>query len=194
MSIHKLNQYDNIEILGYYDKDNNRIYFSFKHDTEIKDNIYSLFINTKEFYITTNVYLKENNNNPALLEPNIDYYIDRRDVYGTDISIEIIVVNRDITLNDFGEADGVYHYISSNYYKSDSNFYLHKITNNGEYFWEIINDKDVVTHIIRTEEHTTHPTYHNFNEILHKPIINNYKISNTMFNINYGTDYTNYIK
>jgi hypothetical protein len=194
MSIQNYNKLeDKIDLIGYYNNSSEKIYFSFTHTTHYTNNTYSLYVNETEIDISKYIYLTSDDTSPSKLNENIEYYLKKEDFNFNNIKIDIIITSRDITLDGFGDDDGIYYYISPNYYKNNTGKYIHMINHNGVPHWEIVNNNNTVKHITKTTDYSNHPSGHIYTKITHSSIINGFSISGGSFNINYETDYTNYI-
>ena len=183
---------DKINLKASYDSSSKKINLSFTHNTSFTENKYTLFINENEVDITKYLYKKTDNSFAVLLEENVEYYLKKDDFPMNNLKLDIIVINRDIKLQGFGDHDGVYTYIYDGYYKHSDGYYLHKIYHNEIPHWELVSEK--VKYITKTVLHSSHPFGHSFDSMSHEPIICGINISGGSMKIEYTTDYKKFIK
>jgi hypothetical protein len=183
---------DKINITGYYDHSSRKIYFSFTHITSYTTNTYTLYVNEVEVDVTKYMYLKLDDSSVHTVEENVEYYLKKDDFLINNIKIDIIVINRDIQLQGFGDHNGVYTYIYDGYYKNSSGAYIHLVYHNGVPHWELVDD--TVKHITITSFHSNHPYGHSFEPITHEPLISSINISGGSLNIEYKSDYEKFIE
>jgi len=189
MSIQNYNEHnDKINITGNYDHSTRKIYFSFAHDTTFYENKYALYVNESEVDIKKHLYLKLDDSHVQKLEEHVDYYLNKDDFLISNIKIDIVVINRDIVLEGFGDHDGVYTYLYDGYYKNSTGAYFHKVYNDKVPHWELVDDDLDIKHITETSSHSTHPYGHSFKTMRNKPIIVGINIVSGKMIIEYSTD------
>jgi hypothetical protein len=200
MSINLFNHsyYDDAVVLSGYFDGNNKIFFSFIHDTIIENNVYRLFINDTEMDTKSVVYLVGNDSEytDSLIDGN-QYYIHMDDIDTTNLKLDVHIINRDIILEGFDNMDGVYKYLYETHYKSDGGHYLTKEVVNDNHYWHIYdNNYDnnyVIKYVSATNDYNIHPSFHTFESVTHEYVINIITINNNSLNVSYDTDYGNYI-
>ena len=182
---------DKIILQASYDSSNRKINFSFLHDTSHSENKYALFVNENEVDVVKYVYNKVDDSLSKTLEENTEYYLKKDDFLMNNLKLDVIVINRDIQLQGFGNQDGIYIYMNDEYYKQSDDKYLHKIYHNEVPHWEIVDEK--VKHITKTSLHSSHPYGHSFDSMTHEPMICGINISGGGLKIEYTTDYDKFI-
>ena len=182
---------DTINLLASYDSSSQKINFSFSHTTSYSENKYTLFVNEAEVDVTKYLYKKIDDGLVETLEENMEYYLKKEDFVMSNLKLDVIVINRDIQLQGFGDHDGLYTYIYDGYYKHSDGAYLHKIYHNEVPHWELVDVK--VNHITKTSLHSSHPYGHSFEPMTHEPLISSINISGGSLNIGYKSDYEKFI-
>lgn len=182
---------DIITLQASYDSSSRKIHILFTHDTLYSENKYTLFVNEAAVDVTKYLYKKLDDSLVELVEENVEYYLKKDDFVMSNLKLDVIVINRDIRLQGFGDHDGVYTYIYDGYYKHSEGAYLHKIYHNKVPHWELVDEK--VEHITKTSLYSSHPYGHSFEPMTHEPLISSINISGGSLNIGYKSDYEKFI-
>ena len=182
---------DTIDLHASYDSSSRKIHILFTHDTLYSENKYTLFVNEAAVDVTKYLYKKLDDSLVELVEENVEYYLKKDDFVMSNLKLDVIVINRDIRLQGFGDHDGVYTYIYDGYYKHSEGAYLHKIYHNKVPHWELVDEK--VEHITKTSLYSSHPYGHSFEPMTHEPLISSINISGGSLNIGYKSDYEKFI-
>ena len=174
---------DTINLQASYDSSSRKINLSFTHDTQYSENKYALYVNESEVDIMKYLYKNIDDGLVETLEENMEYYLKKDDFVMSNLKLDVIVINRDIQLQGFGDHDGVYTYIYDGYYKHSEGAYLHKIYHNEVPHWELVDEK--VEHITKTSLYSSHPYGHSFEPMTHEPVICGINISGGSMNVEY---------
>lgn len=188
------NNLNDIEIIGEYNKDKNRVYFHFINKSIDKNHIYTIYVNNNEI-TNKKIYLEDNDTNPVDYNVNIKYYINVDDFENNGIiDIKIIDITASIIVKNLDkELNGEYKFIDINYYKHDDTHILIKSKDTNKIHWTFMRNGKEHKYLSLTNDHTISPIDHNFTTINGKFNINKIKIQSTLFNINYSSDYHNYV-
>ena len=188
------NTTDNIQIIGEFNTDENRIYFHFTNDLEEEHHIYTIFINETEI-TKEEIYLDIDNTHPVDFELNTRYYIivDEFENNGL-IDIKVVNVTASILVENFDEElNGEYKFIDIHHYKHDDSHTIKKYDQLVNTHWTFIHNDTQNRYISLSKLHTISPIHHNFTSINGAPQIRTLNISSMSFNLTYGNNYNDYV-
>lgn len=188
------NETNNIQIIGEFRGDENRIYFHFTNDMAEEHHIYTIFINENEI-TKDKIYLEVDNTHPDNYELNTQHYINVDDFDNNGlIDIKVVNITSPIIVTNFDEElDGEYKFIDTYHYKHDDLHTLIKYDDTVKTHWTFMYNGIEHKYISLSGDHTLSPIHHEFTSINGKEQIKTISVSSTSLNINYSTEYNDYV-